>query len=157
MDIYLYDRLSSGAGYTAGIKSSIGELLRKTKDLLSGCTCDCSCYKCLRNYYNSLYRGSLDRKAALELLEWGGNGKLAPEIPDADQRSMLELFKPILESYDVEIDLDRMPIEAKKGRKVKRVVVYSSMWAKNSDDDTVFVSDLELKYAKPYALHKLRL
>ena len=50
VDIYLYDSLSSGAGYAVSIESSIQELLRKSRDLLSGCTCDPSRYK----YFSAL-------------------------------------------------------------------------------------------------------
>ena len=67
VDIYLYDSLSSGAGYAVSIESSIQKLLEKTRDLLNGCTCDSACHKCLKHYRNQYIHSGLDRKAALDI------------------------------------------------------------------------------------------
>ena len=34
----------------------------------------------------------------------------------------------------------------------KKVIVYPAMWTKPVEENTIFVSDVYLKYAKPYAL-----
>ena len=34
----------------------------------------------------------------------------------------------------------------------KKIIVYPAMWSKPTSTDTIFVSDANLKYAKPYAL-----
>ena len=70
IDLYLYDSLSSGAGYAVSIEASIQSLLQKTRELLSGCKCDTACYQCLKHYRNQYYHGFLDRWAALQLLNW---------------------------------------------------------------------------------------
>lgn len=152
VDIYLYDSLSSGAGYAVSIESSIQELLRKTRDLLSGCTCDSACHKCLKHYRNQYIHGSLDRKAALDLLEWGSNGERTPAIPYQKQQYMLRSLAQILQLSGVTIYLNQAPIEAEGRYSKKKVVVYPSMWAKPSASNTIFVSDSYLKYAKPYAV-----
>lgn len=152
VDIYLYDSLSSGAGYAVSIESSIQELLRKSRDLLSGCTCDSACHKCLKHYRNQYIHGSLDRKAALDLLEWGSNGERTPAIPYQKQQYMLRSLAQILQLSGVAIHLNQAPIEAEGRYSKKKVVVYPSMWAKPSASNTIFVSDSYLKYAKPYAV-----
>ena len=38
---------------------------------LTNCSCDNACYKCLKHYRNQYVHSALDRKAALNLLDWG--------------------------------------------------------------------------------------
>lgn len=73
VDIYMYDSLSSGAGYAVGVVDVIPELLDKVESLLSSCTCNNACHNCLKHYRNQYIHGLLDRFAALELLGWGTN------------------------------------------------------------------------------------
>lgn len=152
VDIYLYDSLSSGAGYAVSIESSIQELLQQTKELLSNCTCDSACHKCLKHYRNQYIHGSLDRMAAMDLLEWGLSGERTPEIPNGEQQHMLRAIAQILQLSGITIELNQTPIEVEGRYNKKNVIVYSAMWAKPSISNTIFVSDLYLKYAKPYAL-----
>ena len=74
VDIYLYDSLSSGAGYAVSVADAISELLSDMKELLSSCDCGSACSKCLKHYRNQYVHGMLDRFAALQLLEWGVDG-----------------------------------------------------------------------------------
>ena len=127
-------------------------LFPQVQYLLSGCTCDSACHKCLKHYRNQYIHGSLDRKAALDLLEWGSNGERTPAIPYQKQQYMLRSLAQILQLSGVTIYLNQAPIEAEGRYSKKKVVVYPSMWAKPSASNTIFVSDSYLKYAKPYAV-----
>lgn len=69
VDIYLYDSLSSGAGYAGSVANEIERLLKETELLLQNCDCGGSCHKCLKHYRNQHVHGLLDRVAALELLK----------------------------------------------------------------------------------------
>lgn len=151
VDIYLYDSLSSGAGYAVSIESSIQKLLGKTRDLLNGCTCDSACHKCLKHYRNQYIHSVLDRKAALDLLRWGEVGTRASAIP-AKQQFLLQSLEQILQISGVHIDVRQDPVYAEGRYCKKKVVVYPAMWAKPLAENTIFVSDTYLKYAKPYAL-----
>jgi hypothetical protein len=155
IDIYLYDSLSSGAGYAVSIESSITELLGKTKELLTCCNCDSACHKCLKHYRNQYIHSALDRKAALELLAWGEHGVKTPAIPEHKQKQLLQTMEQILLISGVRIDITQDPFWAEGQFAKKRVVVYPAMWKKPFAKDTVFVSDAHLKYAKPYALKSI--
>lgn len=155
VDIYLYDSLSSGAGYAVSIESSIKKLLTKTRELLAGCTCDSACHKCLKHYRNQYLHGVLDRRAALELLDWGETGARAPAIPNWKQRYLLQPLEQILHISGVQLDIVHDPIWVVGHNSRKEVVVYPAMWKKPVPENTVFVSDAHLKYAKPYALKAL--
>ena len=41
------------------------------------------------------------------------------------------------------------------GKSMKRVEVYPAMWAMPKKDNTIFISDEYLKYAKPYAVQEI--
>ena len=152
VDIYLYDSLSSGAGYAVSIESSIRQLLTKTRELLDGCTCDSACHRCLKHYRNQHIHNVLDRKAALDLLNWGETGTRASAISCENQRHLLKSLKQILQLSGVRIDVSHETVWAEGCYGKKKVIVYPAMWTKPVEENTIFVSDVYLKYAKPYAL-----
>lgn len=154
VDIYLYDSLSSGAGYAVSVANSIAELLADMKQLLSSCNCGSACSKCLRHYRNQYVHGMLDRFAALQLLEWGADGINASPIKLETQIKMIMPLINILKQSGCEITVDG-EIIATGRRNKKKVVVYPAMWVEPQATDTIFVSDAYIKYAKPYAVQKI--
>lgn len=75
VDIYLYDSLSSGAGYAVSVAEIARKLFDSIESMLTECDCGCACHKCLKHYRNQHVHGALDRFAALDLLRWGIYGK----------------------------------------------------------------------------------
>lgn len=155
VDIYLYDSLSSGAGYAISVQSTIQKILNQTRLLLSDCTCDNSCHKCLKHYRNQNVHSMLDRKAALDLLNWGEYGIKADAISYQEQKKILRPMEHIMQSFGLVFDYqnDACWISGRYGR--KKLVVYPSMWSKPTLANTVYVNDAILKYAKPYALTEI--
>lgn len=154
VDIYLYDSLSSGAGYAVSVADAIVELLSDIKNLLCSCDCSSACSKCLKHYRNQHVHGMLDRFAALQLLEWGINGINAAPIKVADQVDMIMPLTNILKQSGCEITSEDSIIAVKRNNK-KEVVIYPAMWVEPCAEDTIFVSDAYIKYAKPYAVQKI--
>lgn len=152
VDIYLYDSLSSGAGYAVSIESSIRQLLTKTRELLEGCTCDSACHRCLKHYRNQYIHSVLNRKAALDLLNWGETGARVSAVPYEKQQYLLKSLEQILRISGIHIDVNHESVWAEGRYSKKKVVVYPAMWTKPIEENTIFVSDAHLKYAKPYAL-----
>lgn len=152
VDIYLYDSLSSGAGYAVSIEKSIQKLLEKTKKLLTDCDCDSACHKCLKHYRNQYIHSILDRKAAMDLLNWGKTGLRAQALSDAKQQYLLQSLEQILKLSGVTMRTEGNTVTAEGRFGKKKLVVYPSMWAKPNATDTIFVSDTHLKFAKPFAL-----
>lgn len=152
VDVYLYDSLSSGAGYAVSIESSLQKLLARTRELLVGCSCDSACHKCLKHYRNQYIHSVLDRKAALDLLRWGETGIRVPAIPHKNQRYLLQSLEQILQISGAYLDIMHDSVWAEGRHSKKKVVVYPAMWTKPTAENTIFVSDAQLKYAKPYAL-----
>lgn len=64
-------------------------------------------------------------------------------------------MEQILTMSGVNIDLQNVPILAQGRYGKKSICVYPAMWAKPEAADTVYLSDTNLKYAKPYALKSI--
>lgn len=154
VDIYLYDSLSSGAGYAVSVADAIAELLSDMKELLISCDCGSACSKCLKHYRNQYVHGMLDRFAALQLLEWGVDGIKASPIKPETQINMIMPLANILKQSCCEITADS-EITAAGRRSKKKVVIYPAMWVEPHATNTIFVSDAYIKYAKPYAVQKI--
>lgn len=156
VDIYLYDSLSSGAGYAVGVADVIETLLEKMEMLLSGCSCGGACHHCLKHYRNQYIHGMLDRFAALDLLHWGINGTIAREIPMYQQKNYIMPLVNILEESGCQLSFsDDKIIINKSGGKATRLMVYPAMWIEPYQEGTVFISDAMIKFAKPYAVQKI--
>ncbi|GHU55255.1 hypothetical protein AGMMS49975_16810 [Clostridia bacterium] len=157
VDIYLYDSLSSGAGYSSGIAFQIETLLKGTESFLNECNCENACHDCLKHYHNYIYHQHLDRFSALQLLNWAKTGEVKESILFNDQKNMIQPFTGILSDYGVNINYRNNQILATSniGDELK-IVIYPSMLLKPQVYDTVFISDFEAKYSKAYAVDSIK-
>ena len=156
LDVYIYDNLSSGAGYAVGVASIMPEVLHQVDTMLSNCTCKSACRDCLKHYRNQNLHGLLDRHAALELLHWAKDGTRPTMAPIADQVQMLIPLKEILEKTGIRVSVRDDKIILQLGNSVKELRVYPAMWKKPEESECIFVSDSCLKYAKPYAIQQIK-
>jgi ATP-dependent helicase YprA (DUF1998 family) len=137
-EIYMFDTLSGGAGYSERVGDAMEELLRDyVRDVLAcddehGEGCDRSCYRCLRHYYNQFYHTKLDRHLALDLLALILDGQTPQDSPIGQQEKMLEGLRTMLELDGIatkvggSIDGVLVPLIAKhKGRSVAVCVTHS--------------------------------
>ena len=152
VDIYIYDSLSSGAGYAVSMESQINTLLFRTRELLENCTCETACHKCLKHYRNQFVHGMLDRKAALNLLDWGEKAELPPELEPMQQKKILSPLIRILQRSGVIVNFDGKEIIIQKKSAVKKLVIYPAMRKRPQKEGIIFISDAQIKYAKPTAL-----
>lgn len=155
VDIYLYDSLSSGAGYAASVATEINALLTKAEELLANCNCGSSCYKCLQHYRNQHIQGQLERFFALDLLRWGREGFLAAPLDFSKQSEHIQTLRRILEAIDCTISKRSDALYISRKGAEQKLVVYPAMWAEPRKQGTIYVSDAYIKYAKPYAVQKI--
>ena len=164
VDVYLYDSLSSGAGYSSGIAAQIEELLRSTESFLGACNCDNACQECLKHYRNSIYHAHLDRFSALQLLSWAKEGKIADTVSDALQAEMVKPLVGILEDYGISVSFDKdvMKVERNDSRQLTlsktalTLTVYPTMLVKPEERGAIFVSEFEAKYSRAYAVENIK-
>ncbi|MBD5083983.1 MAG: DEAD/DEAH box helicase [Clostridiales bacterium] len=155
VDVYLYDNLSSGAGYAVSVAEEMDVLLKKTMELLTHCNCESACHNCLKHYRNQFIHGTLDRFAAIDLLNWGALGVIAKEIPLKRQIDYVTPLRRILEVFGYKMRFDENGIFVSDQRQEKEMVIYPAMWAEPPAMGKVYISDTYLKYAKPYAVQKI--
>ena len=154
IDIFLYDALSSGAGYSVSLADNIETLLQKTEEILA-CDCETACHKCLKHYGNQQVHGMLDRTAAMELLQWGRNSQVTHELSFDKQAALFKPLESIVRLYGVDVRYDNGHILLDKTGMTKFITVYPAMRIEPFDEDTVLISDQQIKYAKPFAVKKI--
>ncbi len=99
--IYLYDQLTGGAGYSRTVQSVLANVLETTEKLLRDCDCGQSCYKCIRHYSNNEIHGGLDRRLALDLLRHLRRGEV-PVVDPANKQAALRRLTSYLDLFGVE-------------------------------------------------------
>ncbi|MCE4538520.1 DUF1998 domain-containing protein [Pelomonas sp. P7] len=80
-EIFLYDTLPGGAGFSTLVAQDTHRLFEIALDVLKSCAegCEASCYRCLRSFKNKIEHAMLDRHVGIELLEHLLNGTI-PEF-----------------------------------------------------------------------------
>ena len=108
-EIYLYDTLPGGAGFSRRVEDLGNRLLEKALSNLQHCPGDCdrSCYRCLRSYRNKFEHDLLDRHLGATLLAYMLNGG-APEFSLTRQQSVTDrLFDDVRQHLDEGIVIKR--------------------------------------------------
>lgn len=77
-EIFLYDTLPGGAGFSSQLVDRGVEMFERALELMKTCpeNCDASCYRCLRSFKNKFEHILLDRHVGAELLEYLLTGQL---------------------------------------------------------------------------------
>ncbi len=101
IEMFFYDNLTSGAGYSSLISGELDAILSKARKILMECDCDRSCKNCLDNYYNQRNHALFDRNLGLQLLDYAVLGQF-PEHYEVDEqeRFLAPLVKLIKEETD---------------------------------------------------------
>lgn len=76
-EIFLYDTLPGGAGFSTQLPDRGLELFQLALHVMKACpeNCDASCYRCLRSFKNKFEHSLLDRHVGAQLLEYLLNGE----------------------------------------------------------------------------------
>ena len=99
--IVIYDNVPGGAGYSQRIANEFSEILVRAYELVESCSCDSSCYDCLRTYSNQLFHTQLDRRLVMEFLQ-----KIVERIrPDQE----LKAYGPGTHRMSLAMVADRLP------------------------------------------------
>jgi hypothetical protein len=107
-EIYLFDTLAGGAGYSNQIGEELADVLQNdVRKLLTECNCERSCYDCLQHYGNQFYHSGLDRYLGLALLDYALEGKLPPIKDTKAQVGLLRPLARLLELSGVSVALEQ--------------------------------------------------
>ena len=162
VDIFLFDSLSSGAGYSSMLAGRISDLLEETYKVLE-CKnhCETACHDCLKHYWNQRVQNLLDRHLAKQLLDWSKNKKTADPISYDRQVALIKGIKEMasLEEAGFDIVFESNKIYGVKGREKTEIYVHPAMW--KADDrmipnGAISISDKIIVNSMPYAYSVIR-
>lgn len=82
LEIYVYDTLAGGAGYSKKITDNSAEILSTARSILQDCPSKCtdSCYRCLRHFGNRFEHNFLNRLICVDVLDLMIDGVLASNL-----------------------------------------------------------------------------
>ncbi|GAA1110941.1 DEAD/DEAH box helicase [Nesterenkonia jeotgali] len=101
-EIYMYDTLDGGAGFTRRVHQHEEAIYRTALERLENCPagCDSSCYRCLRSFRNRFEHGLLDREVGAALLRYALDGT-QPSISKAREEKALDMLLADLQSREL--------------------------------------------------------
>ncbi len=94
-EIIIYDNVPGGAGYSQRIADNFKDILTEAHRLADSCSCEHSCYDCLRTYSNQLFHHELDRKQVVDFLK--------PIVEQVSPDPVLQAFAPSSSRVRLEI------------------------------------------------------
>ena len=128
LELFFYDNLTSGAGYSSLIGSILADVVDRARKILTECECARACKNCLDNFYNQRNHHLFDRKLALDLLNYAEYNKYPEEYNDDEQQKLLvPLLKLIKETTGEEpnITFKVLPPLLKKPRNTEQIIYYN--------------------------------
>ena len=147
-DIYLYDSLSSGAGYAARASKFIESILDKMEIILSDCDCDGSCPNCLENFYNQREKHKLDRFIGLAFLKFIRNGEIDMYVSETRKDSFVKELNKIamLQGRGTIIKKKNGVYILHTSSGDKKLVIYPALFNPRLLNDCLAISDRRCKY-----------
>ena len=158
MDVYLYDSLSSGAGYSSRVAEYTTELLAKTGEFLYGCDCEHACNNCLKHYRNQYIQDALDRFAALELLNWGKNGSLPPKIEADERKKLFDSVSRLLKEEGIRISHSDSVATILSSKMISKNCIINPAMVRipRKNPEAIYVTREAMADAKPFAIDIIR-
>lgn len=92
-EIFIYDTLPGGAGFSTQLAERGHQLFQTALDIMTNCAgnCDASCYRCLRSFRNKFEHGQIDRFVGAQLLQHVLQGGV-PQYNDARVNQSADLL-----------------------------------------------------------------
>ena len=113
IEMFFYDNLTSGAGYSSlmGEEGVLDDVMIRTIEILSECTCSRSCKNCLDNFYNQRNHDLFDRTLALQLFDYALEGKYPEDYSEEEQKELLVPLKKLIKESKGENPEDMIEFE----------------------------------------------
>lgn len=108
IEMFFYDNLSSGAGYSSMIGSILDKVLDRARHILSDCECSRTCKNCLDNYYNQRNHSLFDRHLGLQLLNYAEYRKFPDKYTEDEQTTFLSPLIKLIQEDD-SVDMSNLP------------------------------------------------
>lgn len=96
IEMFFYDNLTSGAGYSSLIGSILDTVFDRARSILTECECSRSCKNCLDNYWNQRHHQLFDRHLGLQMLDFAQYGKLPNKYATDKQTAFLAPLQKLI-------------------------------------------------------------
>lgn len=112
-EIFIYDTLPGGAGFSTQLAARGRELFEQALHIMTDCAgaCDASCYRCLRSFRNKFEHGQIDRFVGGQLLRHvlGGGHPPYDAVRVAQSTDLLfgDLVRQASASFEIERNAER--------------------------------------------------
>ena len=149
-DVYLYDSLSSGAGYANRVTDFIENVLVKMEEIMLSCNCSTACPNCLLHFGNQRVKDSIDRQIGLDFLRFIRDGKLKTEIPVNECREYIFELNTIARLHNMdEVIIEEDDCFYLNNDSKREIIIYPSMCnlANYTNHNVLYFSDRMCKYA----------
>jgi hypothetical protein len=156
LDVYVYDTLAGGAGYSRLVDKHFSSIFEATIRRLGACTCSTSCTKCLQTYANRMTHSQLDRHLAIDLANYAKTGK-APEVskPPRQWETLMPLSAMMrLDGWTMAQSETVGAIADKNGRRLS-ILAYPALLSRSAlrgPQADFLLSELQLKKDLPSCL-----
>lgn len=109
VEIFLYDTLAGGAGFSTELVARAPELFERARSLLASCPehCDASCYRCLQSFRNRMDHALLDRKLGIQFIEHVLHGGYPAYPHERAERSLDLLTSDMQRQFGTEFSFSR--------------------------------------------------
>ncbi|MGC7871815.1 DEAD/DEAH box helicase [Desulfosporosinus sp. SYSU MS00001] len=97
IEMFFYDNLTSGAGYSSLIGSILDKVLERARKILSECECSRTCKNCLDNFWNQRNHQFFDRHLGLQLLNYAEFGQFPDDYSIGEQRAFIVPLRKLIE------------------------------------------------------------
>ncbi len=108
IEMFFYDNLTSGAGYSSMIGAILDKVLDRARHILSDCECSRTCKNCLDNFYNQRNHSLFDRLLGLQLLDYAEDNELPSKYTEDEQIAYLQPLKKLIQE-DAAVDPTNLP------------------------------------------------
>lgn len=105
IEIYVYDKTPSGAGFASKTYNNFSQVMDSAQKILTNCNCSQSCHSCLRTYNNRIWHNNLDRHLGLALLNYVKDSSV-PSLDIAQKKIFANQLKLTLELMDTNISFN---------------------------------------------------
>lgn len=117
VELFVYDTLAGGAGFSPQLVARGDELFRKALSILAGCPerCDASCYRCLRSFRNKIDHRLLDRVLGQQLLQHAMEGGYPSYPPDRAEATSDLLYDDLRRQLSDDFAVERNAVRQLAG------------------------------------------
>lgn len=167
LDVYLYDTLAGGAGYSQLAAKYFDEIIESTLAVLENCDCETSCTDCLDHFHNQHLKKRLDRKLGASLLRYCLYGTVPASAPISEQvQNLTSLASSLtLDGYEVEtpgqLNERLVPMVIRRGKKSSSFETYPTLLnpleiTESSAEDGFYFSEVDVRNDLPGVHAKIR-